>query len=131
MEAEQKAKLYDSLPIISFIISYFILHLFDWMEATQLLIASIIGGFTMFAMISECKDENKDKIRKSDIKNLNFYVGVLSFLIILFLVNGIMHWNRMIDYDYRMGILFFLVLVYLIILFRAVRILSDLKKTLK
>ena len=66
MEAKQKAKLYDSLPIITFIVSYFLLHLFDWMEATQLLIAAIIGSLTMFAMISECKDEYKDKIRKAD-----------------------------------------------------------------
>ena len=62
MEAEQKAKLYDSLPVITFIISYFILHLFDWMEATQLLIAAIVGSLTMFAMISECKDENKNTL---------------------------------------------------------------------
>ena len=60
MEAQQKAKLYDILPVITFIVSYFILHLFDWMEATQLLIAALIGSLTMFAMISEFKDENKD-----------------------------------------------------------------------
>ena len=93
MEAEQKAKLYDSLPVITFIISYFLLHLFDWMEATQLFLAVIIGSLTMFAMISECKDEHKDKIRKADIHNLNFYVGILSVFILLFLINGIVHWN--------------------------------------
>lgn len=131
MDAEQKAKLYDSLPVITFIISYFIMHLFDWMEATFVLIAVIIGSLTMFVMISECKDENKGKLRKADLKNLNFYVGVLSFFILLFVINGIVHWNRMIDYDYRMGVLFFLIFVYLIILFRTIRILSDLKKTLK
>ena len=131
MEAEQKTKLYDSLPVIMFIVSYFILHLFDWMEATQLFIAAIIGSLTMFAMISECKDENKGKIRKADINNLNFYVGILSFFILLFLANGIVHWNRMIDLNYRMWILFFLVLVYLVFLFRTMRILSDLKKILK
>ena len=131
MEAEQKAKLYDMLPVITFIVSYFILHLFDLMEATQVLIAAIIGGLTMFAMISECKEENKDKIRKSDFKNINFYVGILSIILMLFLVNGIMHLYRIIDYAYRMGFLFFLILFYLVILFHTIRILSDLKKSFK
>jgi len=119
------------LPVIIFIISYFILHLFDWMEATQLLIAATLGSLTMFAMISEWKEENKDKIRKADFKNINFYVGVLSILLLLFLINGIMHWNRMVDFAYRMGSLFFLVLIYIIVLFRSIRILADLKKSLK
>jgi len=131
METEQKIKLYDMLPIFTFVGSLFILHLFDWMEATQLLVASIIGGLTMFVMIGECKDEYKDKIRKSDLKQINSYVGILSIIIILLLVNGIIHWNRMIDFAYRMGILFFLALVYLILLIRMIRILSDLKKFLE
>lgn len=129
MEAEQKAKLYDMLPVITFIITYFILHLFDWMEATQILIAVVIGSLTMFAMIAEYKEEKKDTIRKADVKNLNFYVGILSVFVILFLINGIMHWNRMIDYSYRMSILFFLLLFYLIIMFRTIRILSGLRKS--
>ncbi|MEJ2052689.1 MAG: hypothetical protein P8X42_02105 [Calditrichaceae bacterium] len=131
MEAQQKAKFYEMLPVITFIISYFILHLFDWMEATQLLISAIIGGLTMFAMISEFKDEYKDKLRKVDLKSLNFYVGLLSIFIIILLINGILHWNRMIDYSYRMGLLFILMLIYLIILFRMIRVLSDLKKAMK
>ncbi|MBN1407400.1 MAG: hypothetical protein JW956_06415 [Calditrichaceae bacterium] len=130
METEQKTKLYDMLPVITFISSYFLLHLFDWMEATQVFIAALVGSLTMFMMISECKEENKDKIRKADLKSINFYVGILSLLLVLFLANGILHWNRMIDYAYRMGILFFLVLMYLVFLFRTIRILSDLKKSL-
>ncbi len=131
MEAEQKDKLYHMLPVITFIVSYFILHLFDWMEATQILVAAIVGGLTMFAMIGEWKEENKDKIRKTDLKNINFYVGLLSIIILLLLINGIIHWNRMIDYIYRMGVLFLLVLIYVVILFRMIRILSDLKKLFK
>ena len=129
MEAEQKTKLYDMLPIITFLISLFILHLFDWMEATQLLVASIIGGLTMFVMIGECKEEFKEKIRKADLKQINLYVGILSVIIVMLFINGIIHWNRMIDYAYRMGLMFFLALVYLVILFRMIHILSDLKKS--
>lgn len=130
MEAEQKTKFYDMLPIITFICALFILHLFDWMEATQLLVASIVGAATMFIMISECKEEYKDKIRKADLKQINLYVGIISLIIILLLVNGIIHWNRMIDYAYRMGLLFLLAVVYLVILIRMIRILSELKKSL-
>ena len=130
MEAEQKAKLYDMLPIFMFIGSLFILHLFDWMEATQVLVASIIGGLTMFLMIGECKDENKDKIRKADLKQINLYVGILSIMIISLFINAIIHWSRLIDFAARFGIFFFLTVVYLVILIRMIRILSDLKKSL-
>ena len=131
MEAEQKTKLYDMLPIFTFIGSLFILHLFDWMEATQVLVASIIGGLTVFLMIGECKDEYKDKIRKADLKQINFYVGIISIIIILIFVNAIIHWSRLIDFTLRFGILFLLTVVYLIVLIRMIRILSDLKKSLK
>ena len=131
MESEQKAKLYDMLPIFTFIGSLFILHLFDWMEATQVLVASIIGGLTIFLMIGECKDEYKEKIRKADLKQINLYVGILSILIIFLLVIAIIHWSRMIDFVARFGILFLVTLIYLVVLIRMIRILSDLKKSLK
>jgi hypothetical protein len=119
------------LPIITFIGSLFIFHLFDWMEATQVLVASIIGGLTIFLMIGECKDEYKDKIRKADLKQINLYVGVLTVLVILLFVNAVIHWSRLIDFTARFGILLLLTLIYLVILIRLIRILSDLKKSFK
>jgi len=125
MEPNQRKKLYDMLPVITFIITYFFLHLFDWMEATQFLIAILVSNLTYFAMVSEYKEEVKDKTKH---KKLNYYVGLLSLMFILILVNGIIHWNRLIHINYRMGLLFALVLVFFIILFRAIRVLADFKE---
>ena len=125
MEPNQRKKLYDMLPVITFIITYFLLHLFDWMEATQFLIAILVSNLTYFAMVSEYKDEVKDKTK---YKKLNYYVGLLSLMFILILVNGIIHWNRLIHINYRMGLLFVLVLVFFIIMFRAIRVLADFKE---
>jgi len=125
MEPNQRKKLYDMLPVITFIITYFFLHLFDWMEATQFLIAILVSNLTYFAMVSEYKEEVKDKTKH---RKLNYYVGLLSLMFILILVNGIIHWNRLIHINYRMGLLFALVLVFFIILFRAIRVLADFKE---
>ena len=125
MEPNQRKKLYDMLPVITFIITYFLLHLFDWMEATQFLIAILVSNLTYFALVSEYKDEVKDKTK---YKKLNYYVGLLSLMFILILVNGIIHWNRLIHINYRMGLLFVLVLVFFIIMFRAIRVLADYKE---
>ena len=109
------------LPVWTFIITYFVLHLFDWMEATQFVIAVFISLLTLFVMIADFKEENKDKLQ---FTKLNLYVGVLTFLFIVIFLSGFLHWNRMIDISYRMAILFSLILIYFIILFRAIRVLA-------
>lgn len=124
MEPDRNKKLYDMLPVITFVISYFLLHLFDWMEATQFLIAILISNLTYFAMVSEFKEEVQNR---RQLKKLNFFVGLLSLMFLLMVVNGFIHWNRLIHVNYRMALLFLLVLIFLIILFRAIRVLASFK----
>jgi Kef-type K+ transport system membrane component KefB len=124
MEPNQKKKLYDMLPVITFIVSYFIFQLFDWMDATQFLFAMLVSILTYAALVSDFKEEDKDK-RKH--KRLNFYIGILTLVFFVMIGIAIIHWNRWIPSTYRMVILFLDVLVFFIVMFRAIRVLSEFK----
>lgn len=124
MEQNQRTKLYNMLPLVTFIISYFVFHLFDWMEATQLLWAALISILTYGAMVSEFKEEVKNPQQHA---KLNFYVGLLSLVFVFLLINAFIHWNRLIAGDYRFALLILLALIFFVVLFRAIRILAEFK----
>ena len=124
MDKQQNNKLMDMLPVLTFIISFFIFELFDWMAATKFILAVLISVVTFFIMVSDFKEEYKNP---EQLKKLNYFVGLLTFLFVLIFLNGFLHWNRMIPIYQRMGILLGLVLIYFIILFRAVRLLANYK----
>lgn len=126
MEKEQKKKLMDNLPLLVFIIIYFLLHLLtDWMEVTQFIIATFLSVLTFGLMVHDYKDEHKDK--KHTHNKLNFFVGLLSIIFVIIFLSGFLHWNRMVSLSYRMGSLFFLLLLYFVLLFRAMRTLSSIR----
>jgi Kef-type K+ transport system membrane component KefB len=124
MEPNQKKKLYDMLPVITFIASYFIFQLFDWMDATQFLFAMLVSILTYAALVSDFKEEVKDKKKH---KQLNFYIGILTLLFIVMIGIAIIHWSRWIPSTYRMAIMFLEILVFFVVMFRAIRVLSDFK----
>jgi hypothetical protein len=112
------------LPVITFIVSYFIFQLFDWMDATQFLFAMLVSILTYTALVSDFKEEDKDK-RKH--KRLSFYIGILTLVFFVMVGIAIIHWNRWIPSTYRMVLLFLDVLVFFIVMFRAIRVLSEFK----
>lgn len=124
MEQNQRTKLYNMLPLVTFVVSYFIFHLFDWMEATQLLWAALVSILTYGAMVSEFKEEVKNPKQNA---RLNFYVGLLSLIFVFLIINAFIHWNRMIASDYRFSLLILLALIFFVVLFRAIRVLADFK----
>lgn len=117
--------LMEILPVLTFIGSYFLFHLFDWMEATQFILATMVSLGTYFVMVSDFKVKNKDT--DADFKGLNFYVGLLTLLALIIFLHGFLHWYRMVSFTLRMSVLFGLLLAYMVVLFRALRIFNDLK----
>ena len=64
---------------------------------------------------------------KKNLKDLNFYVGLLTGMFILFFLHAFLHWYRILSIFMRNGLMFLLLLIYFIIMFRAIRILSQYK----
>lgn len=123
IESEKPKSLLDMLPILTFVGSYFIFHYFDWMEATHFIFATIVSLLTYVFMVYDIKLEHK----KMNLSKLYFYTGILSALTIIIFLHGFLHWRRMVSMDVRMTTLFALVLVYVVALFRAIRVLAEVK----
>ena len=126
MEKKQENKLYQMLPVLVYIGSYFIFHLFDWTEATQTILAVLFSLFSFFFIAADVKMEHKDK--KINFQKVNFFNGLLSFIFLLIFLQGFLHWRSMISLGYRMTIQYVLLLIYFIFLFRAMNVLLQLKK---
>ncbi|MBD3225840.1 MAG: hypothetical protein GF313_14020 [Caldithrix sp.] len=127
MEERQKKQLGDHLPLLVFIILYFIFQSFDWMEATKFIGAAFFGIITFFGMAAKFREEHKEEI---DTPKLNFYIGLLTLLFIAIFLHGFLHWNRMLSYNLRFAFFFVLILFYFIALFGAMRKLSLYKQML-
>ncbi|HHE54456.1 MAG TPA: hypothetical protein ENL21_01650 [Caldithrix abyssi] len=126
---EEKKSILEYAPILAFIASYFLFHLFDWMETTQFFWASIIGTITYGLMVADLKMEYKGK--KWNYKQLNFFIGLLTVFNIVLFFQSFLHWRRMISSIARMSILYVLLIIFIAILFRAIRVYSYHKSMLE
>jgi len=125
MDKKQKKKLFEMMPVLVFIGSYFILHLFNWSEATMTILAVFCSMISLLFIVTDFKVENKEK--KIDFQKLNFLIAVLSIVFILIFLQGFLHWRAVISFGWRMTIMYGLLLVYFIITFRVMNVLSHLK----
>jgi len=124
MEKTQANKLYEMTPALAFVAGYFIFHLFDWMEVTQAIGAVWVSLAAFLFLATDLKMEHKGK---ADFKKLNFYSGLLTLISIIILVQGIIHWNRLLPLLYRMGIFAVLLMLFFFSIFRGMRVLMELK----
>lgn len=125
MDKKQENKLFQMLPVLVFIGSYFIFHLFDWSETTQTILAVFLCLLSFFFLAADLKIEHKDK--GINFQKLNFYSGVLTLIFLLIFLQGFLHWRGMISLTYRMLVQYGLLLVYFIFLFRAMNVLMQFK----
>ena len=125
MDKKQENKVFQMLPVLVFIGSYFIFHLFDWTEATQTILAVFVCLFSFFFLAADLKIEHKDK--KIDFSKINFYSGILTLIFLLIFLQGFLHWRGMVSLGYRMLVQYGLLLIYFIFLFRAMNVLMQLK----
>jgi len=125
MDKKQKKKLFELMPVLVFIGSYFLLHLLDWSEATITILAVFCSLISLLFLVTDFKVENKEK--KIDFQKLNFLIALLSLVFVLIFLQGFLHWRALISFGWRMTIMYGLLLVYFIITFRIMNVLSHLK----
>jgi len=125
---EQNNKLYEFLPVITFLIMFFFMQIFDVMEATKITLGVLVSFVTFLVMANIIKDDVE--FNAVQIKQLNFQTGILSLMLILVIGSGFLSWYRMVSNLLRNAIPLFLLLVYFIFLFRSMRILTGYRNTL-
>ena len=125
MDKKQKKKFFELMPVLVFIGSYFLLHLLDWSEATITILAVFCSLISLLFLVTDFKVENKEK--KIDFQKLNFLIALLSLVFVLIFLQGFLHWRALISFGWRMTIMYGLLLVYFIITFRIMNVLSHLK----
>jgi len=127
MEARQKEKLYEMLPLFVFAAAYFVAQLFDWMDTAHFLFAVVISFITFASMASLFKTDYQATDKQ--IRSLNLYSGLLTAVVFIFFLQSFLHWYRMIGMNYRMTALMVVLLIYFVLLFRAMRTLSQFKSS--
>lgn len=125
----QKKKLFEFLPILGFLIVYFLVQSFSWMEATKIIIAVIVSFSTFMIMVSLFKEDYE--LNQAQQRQINFQIGFLTLVMLLMLVSGFLSWYRIVSNFMRIGTLFIMLLVYFVVLYRSMRILSQYKNVLK
>jgi len=67
------------------------------------------------------------KVSKKDIKTTSFHAGLLSLMALLVFTTGFLHWYRLIPATGRWILLILAVVIYLAVLFYAIRTLNQIK----
>jgi len=108
-------------PVTIFIIATFFLRLYEVSEGTNLIISvflSMISFMVKSAMLKEKFGKYEGR------KKIAFQSGLLTIVFVVIFLNGFLHWYKIWHIDVRITIYFILMLIYLILLFRAVHILK-------
>ena len=122
MENTQKNKLIEMAPTMAFVAGYFVFHLFDWMEVTQIIWAVWVSLAMFLFLAADLKMEHKGK---TNFSKLNFYSGLLSLISVIILLQGFVHWNRLLPQVYRMSLLISLLLIFFFVVFRGMRVMKE------
>lgn len=115
-------------PVIIFIIVTFFLEQFGLEKATNLIITvflSMISFMVMTAMLKEKYGEYPQR------KKLSFQSGLLTTMFIIIFANGFLHWYKIVHINLRWIVFFLLLLIYFILLSRAVHVLRDVRLQLE
>ena len=89
-EESNKATVAEYSPILTFVISFFIFHLFDWQDATHFTLAVFVSLATYMVELHFLKEDHK--VSKKDIKTTSFHAGLLSLMALLVFTSGFLHW---------------------------------------
>jgi hypothetical protein len=125
---EKQEKFQTYFPILIFIILIFILEVFHVQKATSLVIAVFISFFIYGVMAAKLKQTYGNL---PEFKPLNLYLGLLTFLLLINIGVAILHWFQLIHVNLRWTLFFIALLIYLVILFRAVHTLHHLKQSMR
>ena len=126
MSDKNKKSAADYTPVIGFVVSYFLFHIFDWQEATHFVFSVIVSLLIYIIELHYIKEEYQ--LNRKNLKSSNFFAGLLTFLNLIVLIIGIFSWYQIIPYAWRMALLLFSVVIYIAVLFRAINVLIMIKQ---
>ncbi len=119
-------KIADYAPILMFLLSFFIVHLFDWRDASYFVISVLVSLLTYNYEVYLLKQEFV--LNKENKKKLKFHSGLLMLMFFILFAVAFLDWYRIIAVSWRMGLLYFVVVIYMAILFRVVNTLFYIRK---
>jgi hypothetical protein len=127
-QIDEKQEKYKSFfPIILFIICTFFLEAVGISKAINLVISVFLSLIIYGLLIAKLQNNYG---AKQDFKYLQKFIGYLTLIFILIIINAIFHWYKILSESYRWGLFFSLLLIYFILLFRAVNTLHQVKISL-
>jgi len=122
---DDKQEKYKSFfPIILFIICTFFLEAVGISKAINLVISVFLSLIIYGLLLAKLQDKYG---AKKEFKSLQKFMGFLTFIFILIIVNAVFHWNKFLNEAYRWGLFFSLLLIYFIMLFRTVNTFYQIK----
>ncbi len=122
---EKQEKFQTYLPVLIFIILIFILEVFHIQKATSLVISVFISFFIYGVMAAKLRQNYGNQ---TEFKPLTLFIGMLTVMMIIIVGIAILHWFQILHINFRWILFFIALLLYLIILFRAVHTLHHLKQ---
>jgi hypothetical protein len=108
-------------PVIIFIIATFFLEQFGLTKATNLIVSVFLSLLSFMVMTTLLKEKYGDYPQR---KKLSFQTGLLTTMFIFIFANGFLHWYKIGHINLRWIIFFILLLIYFILLSRAVHVLK-------
>jgi hypothetical protein len=114
-------------PILAFIISFFLLHLFEWQDATYFTLAALVSLATYMIEVFLLKEEKV--ITKKSSRHFAYYYALLTFFFLGIVATAFLSWFRVISISARTALLLLAVVTYLAVLFRAINVFITIKTT--
>jgi hypothetical protein len=111
-------KIADYAPVLMFLLSFFVVHLFDWRDASYFVVSVLVSLLTYNYDVYLLKQEFT--VTKENKKRMTFHSGLLMLMFFLLVAVAFLDWYRIIAVSWRMGLLYFAVVIYMAILFRVV-----------
>jgi type IV secretory pathway VirB6-like protein len=128
MDDRQNKIMKEILPVLFFLGVYFLLQLFEWEETSRYLLAAFSGLMAYLFMVADFNQKFKDeKIFGKQQKQLKFYSGLLTLLWGVFLVQTVLHWQKIFAKSWRMAFMYLVLIVFVTVLIRAGRVLQTFK----
>jgi hypothetical protein len=117
-----------NLPLIIFIAATFLLQLMEVGKSTNLIVSGFFAFFSLGVISALVSQRYQQKV---NLKKVHLYNGILGVLVVLNIGNGIIHWYKLMPLTIRTSIFFVLLLIFLIVLLRAIRLLNASIKSAK
>lgn len=115
-------------PVIIFIIATFFLEQFGLEKSTNLIISVFLSMVSFMVMTALLKEKYGEYPQR---KKLSLQSGLLTTMFVIIFANGFLHWYKIVHINLRWITFFVLLLIYFILLSRAVHILKDIRVQLE